>query len=111
MKLNPIEDRVIIKPNDIGGKTSGGVIIPDIGQELPTQGEVIAVGPGKMNDAGNRLSMTTKVGDVVLYPKYSAAKFEFEDVEYLIIREVDLLAILSPVEVNTLPKTKELLLD
>ncbi len=103
-QLQPIEDKLVIKPKENSGRTSGGVIIPDIGQEVPTQGEVIAVGPGKLVDSGDRLPMTCKVGDIILFPKFAAAKFDFENEEYLIIREPDILAIIKSTSGITVDK-------
>jgi len=88
-KMRPVNDRVVIKPAAAEEKTAGGIIIPDTAKEQPQRGEVVAAGPGK---DGNM--MTVKVGDTVLYGKYSGQKVEFEGVEYLIMREDDVLVIL-----------------
>ena len=88
MKLKPINDRVVIKPALAEEKTKGGIIIPDTAKEKPQRGEVVAVGPGK---DGNL--MTVQVGDIVLYGKYSGQELSYDGVDYLIMRESDILAI------------------
>ncbi|MEO6131191.1 MAG: co-chaperone GroES [Saprospiraceae bacterium] len=90
MKLKPINDRVVIKPAAAEEKTKSGIIIPDTAKEKPQRGEVIAVGPGK---EGNL--MTVQVGDVVLYGKYSGQELTHDGVDYLIMREDDILVILN----------------
>jgi chaperonin GroES len=87
--MKPIADRVIIKPAPADEKTKGGIIIPDTAKEKPQRGEVIAVGPGK---DGNL--MTVAPGDIVLYGKYSGQEINFEDQDYLIMREEEILVIL-----------------
>jgi chaperonin GroES len=88
--MKPINDRVIIKPAAAEGKTAGGIIIPDNAKEKPQKGEVIAVGPGK---DGNK--MTVKSGDTVLYGKYAGQELQFDGNDYLIMREDDILVVLS----------------
>ena len=75
MNVKPLEDRVILKPMEAEEKTTGGIIIPDNAKEKPQKGEVIAVGPGKVNDKGQKIEMTLKKGDKVLYGKYSGTDF------------------------------------
>ena len=87
--MKPIADRVIIKPAPADEKTKGGLIIPDTAKEKPQRGEVIAVGPGK---DGNL--MTVQIGDMVLYGKYSGQEIQYEGVDYLIMREDDILCII-----------------
>ncbi len=94
MKVKPLEDRVILKPMEAEQKTSGGIIIPDNAKEKPQKGEVISVGPGKVNDKGQKIDMTLKKGDKVLYGKYSGTEVNIDGDEYLIVRESDVLAIL-----------------
>jgi len=89
MKLKPINDRIVIKPAPAEEKTKGGIIIPDTAKEKPQRGEVVAVGPGKED-----IKMTVKVGDVVLYGKYSGQELTYEGVDYLIMREDDVLVII-----------------
>lgn len=88
--MKPINDRVIIKPAPAEEKTAGGIIIPDNAKEKPQKGEVIAVGPGK---DGNL--MTVQAGDTVLYGKYAGQELHFEGKDYLIMREDDILVVLS----------------
>ena len=87
--MKPINDRVVVKPAPAEEKTAGGIIIPDTAKEKPQRGEVIAVGPGK---DGN--DMTVQVGDAVLYGKYSGQELQYEGVDYLIMREDDILVVL-----------------
>jgi len=89
-----MEDRVILKAMDAQEKTSGGIFIPDNAKEKPQKGEVIAVGPGKSNDKGQRIEMTLKKGDKVLYGKYAGTEVTIDGVEYLIVRESDVLAVI-----------------
>ncbi len=90
MSFKPINDRVVIKPAPAEDKTSGGIIIPDTAKEKPQKGEVIAVGPGKDGNA-----MTVAVGDTVLYGKYAGQELNHDNVDYLIMREDDILVILA----------------
>jgi chaperonin GroES len=90
MKLKPINDRIVIKPAPAEEKTKGGIIIPDTAKEKPQRGEVVAVGPGKED-----VKMTVKVGDIVLYGKYSGQELSHEGVDYLIMREDDVLVIIQ----------------
>ena len=94
MNVKPLEDRVILKPMEAEEKTTGGIIIPDNAKEKPQKGEVIAVGPGKVNDKGQKIEMTLKKGDKVLYGKYSGTEVTVEGTDYLIVRESDVLAIM-----------------
>jgi chaperonin GroES len=89
-----MEDRVILKSMDAQEKTSGGIYIPDNAKEKPQKGEVIAVGPGKTNDKGQRIEMTLKKGDKVLYGKYAGTEVTIDGEEYLIVRESDVLAVI-----------------
>ena len=94
MKFRPLHDRVLIKVLDSEEKTAGGIIIPDTAKEKPQQGVVLAAGPGKVSDSGTLVDMTVKKGDKVLYGKYSGSEVTFDGVEYVIMRESDILAIL-----------------
>jgi chaperonin GroES len=94
MNVKPMEDRLLLKPMDAEQKTAGGIIIPDNAKEKPQKAEVIAVGPGKVNDKGARIGMTVKKGDKVLYGKYSGTEITVDGVEYLIVRESDVLAVI-----------------
>jgi len=93
MNVKPMEDRVILKSMEAEAKTAGGIIIPDNAKEKPQKGEIVAVGPGKMNDKGARNEMTVKVGDKVLYGKYAGTEVTIDGKEYLIVRESDILAV------------------
>jgi chaperonin GroES len=94
MNVKPMEDRVVIKPMEAEQKTTGGIIIPDNAKEKPQKGEVVAVGPGKVNDKGQKIEMTLKKGDKILYGKYSGTEITIDGKEYLITRESDVLAII-----------------
>jgi len=94
MNVRPMEDRIILKAMDAQEKTSGGIYIPDNAKEKPQKGEVIAVGPGKTSDKGQRIEMTLKKGDKVLYGKYAGTEVTIDGEEYLIVRESDVLAVI-----------------
>ena len=92
MKINPLSDRVVVKPEAAEEKTASGIILPDSAKEKPQIGEVVAVGPGKASDSGQVVKMTVKKGDKVLYGKYSGSEIDGGDL--LIMRESDILATL-----------------
>jgi chaperonin GroES len=94
-KLVPLGDRVVVRPKQKEEMTKSGIVLPDTAKEKPQEGEVIAVGPGRVLDNGNRLEMELKVGQSVLYAKYAGTEFKVEDEEYLILREPDVLAVVS----------------
>jgi chaperonin GroES len=93
MKIKPLADRVVIKPALAEEKTKGGIILPDTAKEKPVIGEVVAVGPGKISDEGKLLAPEVKVGDKVLYGKYSGTEVTVDGDEFLIMREADIFAI------------------
>jgi len=93
MKMKPLADRVVIKPSPADEKTKGGIILPDTAKEKPVIGEVVAVGPGKVTDDGKKIIPELKVGDKVLYGKYSGTEVTIDGNEYLIMREADIFAI------------------
>ncbi|MBN2415365.1 co-chaperone GroES [bacterium] len=93
MKIKPLADRVVIKPAPAEDKVQGGIIIPDTAKEKPQRGEIVAVGPGKASESGDIIAMSVKVGDTVLYGKYSGTEVTVDNEEYLIVRESDILAI------------------
>jgi chaperonin GroES len=96
MKIRPLQDRVIVKRlEEAVEKTKGGIIIPDTAKEKPQQGKVIAVGKGKVNEDGKVTPLDVKVGDKILFGKYSGSEVKIDDKEYLILREEDVLAILE----------------
>jgi chaperonin GroES len=93
MNIKPLADRVIVRPIEPEEKKQGGIIIPDTAKEKPQEGEVIAVGPGKISESGSKVAMEVKKGDRVLYGKYAGTEVTIEAKEYLIMRESDILAI------------------
>jgi chaperonin GroES len=95
MKVKPLADRVLIKPSETEESKKGGIIIPDTAKEKPQRGEVMEVGPGRMTDDGKKIAMEVKKGDKVLYGKYSGTEVTIDDVEYLVVRESDILAIVG----------------
>ncbi len=94
MKIKPLADRVVVKVVETVEQVKGSIIIPDTAKEKPQQGEVMAAGPGKISDTGNKIPMEVKVGDKILYGKYSGNEVTVGDEEYLIMRESDILAII-----------------
>ncbi len=93
MKVKPLSDRVVIEPLEAEEKTSGGIYLPDTAKEKPQMGKVVAAGAGKVADSGETIKLEVKVGDKVLYGKYSGTEVTIEGSEYLIVRESDILAI------------------
>ena len=94
MKIRPLADRVVVQPMDAEEKKQGGIIIPDTAKEKPQQGKIVAVGPGKISESGQKIPMEVKEGDVVLYGKYSGTEVTVDDEDLLIMRESDILAVL-----------------
>ncbi len=92
MKLNPLDDRVVIQPLEAEETTAGGIVLPDAAQEKPQRGEVIAVGPGRLLENGERCAVAVEVGDEVLFGKYGGTDIEVEGQEVKILRESDILA-------------------
>ena len=95
MKVRPLNDRILVKRLEEEEMTKGGIIIPDSAKEKPAEGEVIAVGKGKINDKGDRIKMDVKVGDLVLFSKYGGTDVKLDGVDHLIMREDDILAIVE----------------
>jgi chaperonin GroES len=95
MKVKPLNDRVLVKRMEEVQVTKGGIVIPDTAKEKPIEGKVIAVGPGKMSDAGQRMTLQVKEGDRVLFGKYAGTEIKMEGEEYLMMREEDILAVLA----------------
>ena len=93
-KLKPLADRVLVKPVEKEVEKKGGIIIPDTAKEKPQEGEVIATGPGKRDEAGKLIPMDVKTGDRILYGKYSGSEVKLDDEEYLIMHQDDILGIL-----------------
>jgi len=98
MKFRPLHDRVAVKRIDAEAKTAGGIIIPDTVQEKPQQGEIIAVGPGGRDEAGKLIPIDVKAGDRILFGKWSGTEVKIDGVEYLIMKESDIIGVL--VETN-----------
>ncbi|MBD3374004.1 co-chaperone GroES [candidate division KSB1 bacterium] len=94
MNIKPLADRIVVQPYEAEEKTQGSIIIPDTAKEKPQKGKVVAVGPGKVSDSGNTISMQLKEGDVVLYGKYSGTEVTVDGEDYLIMRESDVLAVI-----------------
>lgn len=92
--LKPLADRVVIKPSPAEEKTKGGIIVPDTAKEKPVWGEVVAAGPGRTTDEGKHIPMEVKVGDKVLYGKYSGTEITIDGEEMLIMRESDIFALM-----------------
>jgi len=95
LNLTPLADRVIIKPSEAEETTKGGIILPDTAKEKPIEGTVVAAGPGKVTEDGKTVKMGVKVGDKVLYGKYSGTEIAVEGEELLIMRESDIFAIVG----------------
>jgi len=91
-KIEPLGDRVVIKPLPKEEVSKGGIVLPDTAKEKPQEGEIIAVGPGKLSEDGKRIAMEVKVGDKVIYSKYAGTEFRLDDEEVIILRESDILA-------------------
>ncbi len=92
MKLNPLDDRVVVEPSEAEETTAGGIVLPDAAQEKPQRGTVVAVGPGKLLDSGERCPLSVGVGDLVLFGKYGGTEIEVDGKDVKILRESDILA-------------------
>ena len=92
VKLQPLADRLVVRPIEREEVTKGGIVLPDTAKEKPQEGEVLAVGPGRLSDDGKRIAMDVKVGDRVIYAKYGGTEIKIEDEELVILRESDILA-------------------
>jgi chaperonin GroES len=95
MKFRPLHDRVVVKRIDAEAKSAGGIIIPDTAKEKPSQGEIIAVGPGGRDEAGKLVPLDVKAGDRVLFGKWSGTEVKIDGVEFLIMKESDIMGILE----------------
>jgi chaperonin GroES len=95
MKFRPLHDRVVVKRIESDEKTAGGIIIPDTAKEKPQQGEVVAVGPGGRDEAGKLIPIDVKAGDTVLFGKWSGTEVKIDGVEYLIMKESDIMGVLE----------------
>jgi len=92
IKLQPMADRLVVKPIEAEEKTKTGIYLPDTAKEKPQEGKVLAVGPGRLSDDGKRIAMDIKVGDIVVYSKYGGTEIKVDDEELIILRESDILA-------------------
>jgi len=92
IKLQPLADRLVIKPIEREEVTKGGIVLPDTAKEKPQEGEVLAVGPGRKSDDGKVIGMDVKVGDIVVYSKYGGTEIKIDEEELIILRESDILA-------------------
>ena len=95
MAIRPLEDRVVAEPVEAEEKTAGGILLPDTAKQKPQRGKIVAVGPGKFRETGERVALSVKVGDEVLYGKYSGSDVEVDGKELKILRESDILAKLA----------------
>jgi len=95
MKVKPLGDRILVKPLEAKEKTKGGILLPDTAKEKPQEGEVIAIGEGKKTDEGKLIPLSLKVGDRILYGKYSTTEISIDGEEYLIVREDDVLGVIG----------------
>jgi len=95
MKIRPLHDRVVVKRMEEERTSAGGIVIPDSATEKPSEGEVVAVGKGKINEAGDVLAMDVKVGDKILFGKYSGTEIKIDGAEVLIMREEDILGVIA----------------
>jgi chaperonin GroES len=95
MKFRPLHDRVVVKRIDAEEKTAGGIIIPDTAKEKPSQGEVVSVGPGGRDESGKLIPLDVKAGDRVLFGKWSGTEVKIDGVEYLIMKESDIMGVLD----------------
>jgi chaperonin GroES len=92
VRLRPLDDRVVVEPQEAEERTSGGIVLPDTAKERPQRGTIVSIGPGKLLDNGNRGKLSVGVGDVVIYGKYSGTDIEVSGKEVKIMRETDILA-------------------
>ncbi|MGA2914550.1 MAG: co-chaperone GroES [Sedimentisphaerales bacterium] len=95
MKLRPLDDRIVVKPEEAEDKTAGGIVLPDTAKEKPLMGKVISTGPGKLLDNGKRVEVAVKKNDTVLFGKYGGNDIKIDGVEYKILRESDILGIIE----------------
>ncbi|MBA4188530.1 MAG: co-chaperone GroES [Planctomycetaceae bacterium] len=95
LTLKPLDDRIVVEPTEAEEKTAGGILLPDTAKQKPQMGKVVSVGPGKLSDDGNRIALAVKVGDTVLYGKYSGSDVEVVGKDFKILRESDILAKLA----------------
>jgi chaperonin GroES len=95
VNIKPLEDKIVVQASEAETTTASGIVIPDTAKEKPQEGKVLAVGPGRVNDAGNRIPLDVSVGDVVLYTKYGGTEIKHNGEEYLILSARDVLAVVN----------------
>ena len=95
MKLQPLDDRIVVRASESEATTASGLVIPDTAKEKPQEGEVQAIGPGRIDDNGNRVPLDVNVGDVVLYSKYGGTEVKYAGEEYLVLSARDVLAVIE----------------
>ncbi|MDJ0975811.1 MAG: co-chaperone GroES [Planctomycetota bacterium] len=95
MAIRPLDDRIVVQQIEADEKTAGGILLPDTAKEKPQRARVVAVGEGRMADSGNRVPLTVKTGDTILFGKYAGTDIKFDGAEYKILRESEVLAILG----------------
>jgi len=95
VNIKPLEDRIVVKPLDAEQTTASGLVIPDTAKEKPQEGEVVAIGPGRIDDNGNRVPLDVNVGDKVIYSKYGGTEVKYSGEEYLILSARDVLAVVT----------------
>ena len=95
MNLKPLDDRIVVKPNEAEKTTASGLVIPDTAKEKPQEGEVLAIGPGRIDDNGNRVPLDVAIGDKVIYSKYGGTEVKYAGEDYLILSARDVLAIVQ----------------
>ena len=95
MKLKPLDDRVVVKPQEAEEKTAGGIVLPDTAREKPMIGKIVAIGSGKLLDSGKRGKMSVKKGDMIVYGKYGGSDVEIDGREYKILRESEILGVVE----------------
>ena len=95
VNIKPLEDRVVVQPGEAETTTASGLVIPDTAKEKPQEGTVVAVGPGRVDDSGNRIPLDVKVGDVVIYSKYGGTEVTYGGEDYLVLSARDLLAVVE----------------
>jgi chaperonin GroES len=93
--IKPLADRVLIKPKEREETTRSGIVLPDTAKEKPQEGTIVAAGPGRVLDDGTRVPLDVKVGDSVLYAKYAGTEYKIDNVEHLIVKETDILAVVG----------------
>jgi chaperonin GroES len=95
VSIKPLEDRIVVQANEVETTTASGIVIPDTATEKPQEGTVLSVGPGRIDDHGNRIPLDVKVGDVVLYSKYGGTEVKYGGEEYLVLSARDVLAVIE----------------